>query len=211
LLIYVKANMGLVKTPLYPAMQLAQKSRRSFGARASRIGRRGHIGLGWAIRSTPNGNVIVHAGDVAGYTAFVGFTADHKRGVVVLANSLEASADVAELAMAVLAADLPVPPIYAGKGLSLPKALLDQYTGKYAFKKLGITVTISREDDQLYGRSTHGTVTGPKYSLKASARDTFFINVAGGISLTFERNAHGKVDRLVWHQAGQTLTAARQP
>jgi CubicO group peptidase (beta-lactamase class C family) len=38
LLIYVKANMGLVKTPLYPAMQLAQKSRRSFGARASRWG-----------------------------------------------------------------------------------------------------------------------------------------------------------------------------
>lgn len=47
------------------------------------------IGLAWHIQPLPNGNVIWHNGLTGGHAAFIGFSADRRSGVVVLANSSE--------------------------------------------------------------------------------------------------------------------------
>jgi len=75
LLIYIKANMGKVKTPLYEAMKLTHPMR----------DRDELMGLSW--HCTDGFEDRQHYGTANGYRAFVGFLADGSRGVVVLANT----------------------------------------------------------------------------------------------------------------------------
>jgi serine-type D-Ala-D-Ala carboxypeptidase/endopeptidase len=74
---YLKACMGIEPSPLAAAMKLAQQPRRSMGMTT-------RIGLGWM---TTNTGIIWHNGMSGGYASFLGFTADGRRGVVILANT----------------------------------------------------------------------------------------------------------------------------
>ncbi len=75
MLVYVKANMGKIDTPLYEAMKLTHPVR----DRDELIGLAWHRSEGFEDRS--------HFGTANGYRAFVGFLMDGSRGVVVLANT----------------------------------------------------------------------------------------------------------------------------
>ena len=81
------------------------------------------LGLAWA---TTNKGIVWHAGGTGGYRSFLGFTADRKRGVVVLTNNL---ADPDDLGFATLNSDAPLAPAY--KAIVLPGASLDGYVGTY--------------------------------------------------------------------------------
>lgn len=197
LMLYLKANMGLHKTPLSAAMKLAHKPRRP-------AGKLGHVALGWIITPTPDGKVIWHNGGVGGYTAFLGFRMNNKRGVVVLANSLKAASDVTKLGLAALSPKLPLPTIITAKAVKLPAKVLKEYVGKYTLKP-NFVLTISLKGEQLYARATGQSA----FPLKASARDAFF-NDQAGLRIDFKRDAKGKVDALVLHQSGRTFTAPRQ-
>lgn len=198
LLVYLKANMGIDATPLSVAMRLAHTPRRA----ASHLGR---VGLGWLTTPSPDGDIIWHNGAVGGYSAFFGFRADGKCGVVVLANSLEAAQDVTELGMAALSQNLPVPTIINAKAIVLPSNLLEGYAGKYTLAP-GFVLTVFLKGDQLYGQATGQGA----FPLDASARDAYF-NKMAGIRIDFRRNAKGTVDALVLHQLGHTTDAPRQP
>jgi CubicO group peptidase (beta-lactamase class C family) len=193
---YLEANMGgATKGPLAAAVKLAQAPRRPFPA--------GHIGLAWMTTSTPDGEVVWHNGEAGGYSSFVGFTADRRRGVVLLANSLAAGGELTRLGMAALSPGMPLP--RAEKAISLPPAVLDDYVGRYALAP-GFTIAVFRDGDRLDVRATGQSA----FPLNASARDAFFASVAG-IRIDFQRDASGKVVALVLHQAGQSRRAPRMP
>jgi tetratricopeptide (TPR) repeat protein len=72
--------MGIVKSKLYPAMQLSHKySGSSIGDMT--------LGLGWVTMTVEGKEILWHNGGTGGYMSFMGFTKDGERGVVVLSNS----------------------------------------------------------------------------------------------------------------------------
>ena len=78
---YLAANMGVEKTELYSAMQLAHK------LSGSGDGVMVEAGLGWLTTDLEGVDIIWHDGGTPGQMSFAGFTKDGKKGVVVLTNS----------------------------------------------------------------------------------------------------------------------------
>lgn len=202
LLRYLRANMAAAASGKDSAMKLAQQPQRA-------LGQAGHIGLAWMTRTTKSGDVVWHNGMTGGYASAMALSADGKRGIVVLTNI---AASVDDLAFAALDAEAPLPP--ARKTIALDAAMLDDYVGDYRLAE-HFLVNISRKDDQLFAQAT-GQGAFPIF---ASARDEFFAKVAG-ISISFRRDAGGKVASLVLHQngdhaapklAGEAKDAATQP
>ncbi len=188
---YLQANMGLLKTPLAAAMRLAHEPRRD-------IGGGDRIGLAWMIHHTPHGDVVWHNGETGGYSSFIGFTSDGRRGVVILTNGTGAPQ---ELGFAVLLPSLPVPEVH--KAIAVPAAQLDAYAGQYTLAP-GFVLTVSRQGDQLFAQATGQGA----FPLFASARDVFFARVTP-LTIEFARDAAGKVNGLVLHHNGQDRRAAR--
>ncbi|MFH1296564.1 MAG: hypothetical protein ABIJ04_04730 [Bacteroidota bacterium] len=79
--IFVTAQAGLIKTPLYSAMQRTQEIQ-LLGPESS-LGN-AHICLGWGKMS--NG-FFGHFGGTQGFCAYAGFNPDKKKTMVFLANS----------------------------------------------------------------------------------------------------------------------------
>jgi CubicO group peptidase (beta-lactamase class C family) len=193
MLAYLEANMGQTRTPLAAAMKLAHSPRLDVPM--------GRVGLAWISTPTPDGTVVWHNGATGGYSSFVGFTADGRHGVVLLANSRAAASALTRLGMAALSAKAPLPDLY--KAVQLPPAVLADYTGQYELAP-GFVLTVSRDGDRLYVRATGQE----PILLSASARDAFF-DTTIGIHIDFQRDASGKVTALVLHQGGADHRASR--
>jgi CubicO group peptidase (beta-lactamase class C family) len=178
---YLKANMGVARTPLRAAMTFAQQPR-------AEVGKGARIGLGWM---TTDKGIVWHNGGTGGYRSFIGFTSDGRRGVVILTNS---ATGVDELGFAALDPDVPLTP--PRKAVTLPAASLDAYVGTYKLADKFFLKVFRVGDDLLTQATGQGAI--PVF---ASAPDEFFVKVAP-ISLSFHRNAKGEVDSLVLHQNG---------
>jgi CubicO group peptidase (beta-lactamase class C family) len=190
LLRYLKANMGIAPSPLAGAMKLAQEPRAD-------IGENQRIGLAWM---TGRKGIIEHGGATSGYRSFAGFTADGRRGVVVLTNSAE---DISDLGFAALDGDTPLAP--AHKAIVLPAASLAEYEGTYKLAD-HFLLMVFRTDDGLSAQAT-GQSTFPLF---ASAPGEFFAKVSG-ISISFTRNPDGAVSGLVLHQGGDHAAPKLKP
>ena len=181
---YLRANMG-EPSPLAAAMTLAHAPR-SDGPPANRIG------LAWMTLSTAGaGPIVWHNGMTGGYASAVAFTADGKRGVVVLTN---AAVEVDDLAFATLDPAAPLAP--AHRAIALSSSELDRYTGRYQLAP-NFILTVSVIEGQLLAQAT-GQGAFPIF---ASAKDEFFARIAG-IAISFTRDTHGAVSGLVLHQNG---------
>lgn len=77
---YLEANMGIIKSDLYPAMQLSHKNSRE--EKAEPI-----VGLGWHTMVFNDTEIVWHNGGTGGYRTFAGFVKGAKKAVVVLSNS----------------------------------------------------------------------------------------------------------------------------
>jgi serine-type D-Ala-D-Ala carboxypeptidase/endopeptidase len=86
--IFLAANMGLIDTPLLPAMRNMLSVRRPAGPGTQ-------IALAWHIIHGQN-ELVCHNGSTLGYHAFIGFERHHKVGVVVLSNSNDSIDDIAD-------------------------------------------------------------------------------------------------------------------
>jgi CubicO group peptidase (beta-lactamase class C family) len=84
---YLAANMGIKKSSLYPAMQLAHKNSGSEDSNPI-------VGLGWATKLRDELEIVWHSGGTGGYSTFAGFIKDGNKGVVVLSNSNTNIADI---------------------------------------------------------------------------------------------------------------------
>jgi serine-type D-Ala-D-Ala carboxypeptidase/endopeptidase len=93
LLIFAAANLGLKKTDLAPAMQLAQQPQ------ASRGWGGGPLGLGWHIKEAKDDTepyCVWHNGMTGGYASMLILVPERKLAVVVLSNVAAGVDDVAE-------------------------------------------------------------------------------------------------------------------
>jgi CubicO group peptidase (beta-lactamase class C family) len=178
---YLKANMGAAPSPLTAAMKFAQQPR-------SDIGKGTRIGLAWM---TAGNGIVWHNGGTGGYRSFLGFTADGRRGVVVLTNT---AVEADDLGFATLDDSTPIAPAY--KAIVLPDAALAGYEGTYKLAD-AFLLKVFRMNGGLFAQATG---QGP-IALFPSAPNTFFAKIPG-ISLTFTRDAGGEVTGLVLHQNG---------
>ena len=80
MLLFLAANIGLTKSDLTPAMELAHQIRHDKAGNT-------RVGLGWHISKGEHGDLIWHNGATGGYRAFIGFIKEDKKGVVVMTNS----------------------------------------------------------------------------------------------------------------------------
>jgi len=182
---YLRANMDTGPSALSAAMNFAQQPRSNSAT----------IGLGWM---TTDKGIVWHTGGTGGYRSFLGFTADRKRGVVVLTNTF---ADPDDLGFATLDADVPLAPAY--KAIDLTCESLDDYVGTYALAETFL-LDVRRIHEGLYARATG---QGP-FPIFPWAPNEFFARIAG-ISMTFTRNSEGAVDGLVLHQNGDRTAPKR--
>ena len=178
---YLKANMGIDPSPLAAAMKLAQQPR-------SDMAKTMRIGLAWM--TTGNG-IVWHNGMTGGYRSFFGFTADGRRGVVMLANT---AVDADDLGFATLDADAPLAPAY--KAIVLPSASLDEYVGTYRLADKFL-LKVFRMNDGFFVQAT-GQGAIPIFP---SAPNEFFAKLVR-ISISFTRDPNGVVNGLVLHQNG---------
>lgn len=188
---YLQANMGLLKTPLDAAIALTHTPRRD-------IAGDDRIGLAWMIRRTPQGDVVWHNGETGGYSSFIGFTSDGRRGVVILTNATGAPQD---LGFAALLPSLPLPVVH--KTIAMSSEQLDAYVGQYVVAP-GLALNVSRRDGQLFAQA----IGQGAFPIFATAPDEFFAKVAA-ITISFERDAAGKISALVLHQGGVDRRAQR--
>jgi hypothetical protein len=176
--------MGAVQTPLSAAMKLAQKPR-------AEVDQQSRIGLAWMSQAAEHGDIVWHGGQTGGYAAFIGFSGDGSRGVVILTN---ASAGVEELGLAVLSASAPLTRIQMP--VALPASELSQYEGSYQLAE-NFILKVFRNGDQLYAQATNqGAIP-----IFPSAQNEFFAKVSA-ISISFKRGADGTVTGLILHQNG---------
>ncbi len=84
---YIAANMGIQKSELYTAMQLAHKH----SSDEEHVPR---VGLGWHLAMQDGKEVVWHNGGTGGYCSFAGFIKGGDLGVVVLSNSNENVDDI---------------------------------------------------------------------------------------------------------------------
>ena len=191
---YLKANMGAGAPSLTKAMKFAQQPRGD-------VDQGNRIGLAWM---TTDKGIVWHNGGTGGYRSFLGFSADGRHGVVVLANTF---ADVDDLGFATLLTAAPLAPAF--KAVTLPSASLKDYVGTYKLAE-NFLLRIFRDGDQLLAQAT-GQGAFPIFP---SAPNEFFAKV-GGISISFTRDAKGMVSGLVLHQNGDRAapktTAAELP
>jgi D-alanyl-D-alanine-carboxypeptidase/D-alanyl-D-alanine-endopeptidase len=92
LLTYLEANMGLIDSPLYGAMQTTHEPHFPVSASMS-------VGLGWHIRTEGDLQIIEHHGATGGYWGYAGFIQDKQIGVVILTNTYK---DIDFMALALL-------------------------------------------------------------------------------------------------------------
>lgn len=86
LLIFLAANMGIIHSPLQPAMKAMLNVHRTASPGVT-------VALGWHIVSGAK-DVVSHGGVTTGYTAYLGYDQHRKIGVVVLSNSYVSIDDI---------------------------------------------------------------------------------------------------------------------
>jgi D-alanyl-D-alanine-carboxypeptidase/D-alanyl-D-alanine-endopeptidase len=213
---YLKANMGSAPSPLAAAMKLAQRPRRDMAGST-------RIGLAWM---TTDKGIVWHNGQTAGYRSFIGFTADGRKGVVMLADAAVAPneffARIAAISISFTRdsagavtglvlhqnGDRAAPKLSASalppapKEIDVDPAALGDYVGQYRFSFGVLDVALKRDhlEAQLTGQ--------PAFPIFASAKDKFFYKVVDA-QLDFERDAGGRVLAVVLHQNGRDMRAPR--
>jgi CubicO group peptidase (beta-lactamase class C family) len=149
------------------------------------------VALGWHVWSKFGTEILCHSGGTGGYRSFVGFDPAHKRGVVVLANTVE---QIDGIGLHLLE-----PRFALGAVRSMTvvdQAELAQLDGFYELQP-GVVIEITHEGEQLFAQLT-GQERLPVYPESASV---FYSKVVDA-RLSFVRGEDGVVERLILHQGG---------
>ena len=199
------ASLELVKTPLAPAMALAETPRHEAGSPATQIG------LAWHVTKRFGSELTWHNGATGGYHSYIGLNKQKSRAVVVLANSSSSIDDIGQHLLepqyalrkaksrAARADPLPKEPVT----IKLDPAKLDAYAGKYELQP-GVLFTIKRSGDRLLAQ-----LTGQTFLQIFPASETEFFYKAVDAQLTFVKNAQEEFTNLILHQDGIDQTADR--
>lgn len=191
LALYLRAHMR-PSGPLKEALLEATKPRRDTGTPGMAIG------LAWNRQAVQGREVVWHNGMTGGYASFAGFTADGKRGVVVLTNGAH---DVTDLGMEALVGRKEAASAQAE--VRLDAGSLQACVGRYRLAPgMELDVSLGAE-----GLEVQATGQG-RFPVFPSAKDEFFYKVVEA-SLSFHRDGKGRVDGVVLHQGGHDSPAPR--
>lgn len=197
MLTFLAANLGLIKSPLAPAMAAMIKVRRPTGYLDL------EIALGWHV-FTGNGKEIVwHNGGTGGYQTWMGYDPKARVAVVALSNA-QIPQGTDDIGHHLLDPSVPLakPPRQHTEVKVEPK-LFDAYVGTYQFAP-DFTITITREGDHLFAQGNGQS----KFELFPEGdRDYFFKGVDSQI--TFVVDKQGRATELILHQGGIDLRAKR--
>jgi hypothetical protein len=188
MLLFLRANLQPMGSPLGEAMMLARKPRRPSGQTGN------DIGLAWQTFRAGERSVVWHGGRRAGFMAQVGFDPERHLAAVVLTNT-EAFTD-SDLTTALL---LMAPPPEAWEARSDP-ATLPTYVGEYR-RSSGGSFYIRLEDE---GWLTYQPTGKARTRLYPRSDRTFYM-LRGPWSVTFHEDRGGEV-------TGMTMTVdEREP
>jgi CubicO group peptidase (beta-lactamase class C family) len=202
LLVFLAANLGLTESPFSLVLRDARECR--YGVPGSDT----KLSLAWGECTEMHGvRLFSHDGGTEGFSSFIAFDRDARRGVVVLSNS---HFPVYDIAVHLLQPRYPL--VRRRTAITLDRSVLDRYTGVYEITPVGPGVsspsptrTITRYRDRLFMTRT-GQPTREIFPW--SERD-FFLD-ATSARLSFDGPAGSRPDRITYVQAnGDTTVAAR--
>lgn len=191
---FLKANLS--PTPLDDALALAREVRYTPPEPGAE-----RVGLLWHI--SPSG-VLWHNGQTGGYHSYAAVDVARKRAVVILADTATGEVDVLGNDLLRMLAGEKVEPRHVRKEVAVKAETLAEYAGTYALFsdfKLAVTVEEGRLVIQATGQG--------KLPFFAESETKFFCKAVDA-QITFEREADGKVKRLVLHQNGQDMPGIRE-
>jgi CubicO group peptidase (beta-lactamase class C family) len=88
MLTFAEANLGLIKTEMFPAMEITHI------LRAKKDGNDTYTTMGWTLSNDNGKNILFKDGGTGGYRTFIGIDKNNKVGVVVLSNSNNPVTDI---------------------------------------------------------------------------------------------------------------------
>jgi CubicO group peptidase (beta-lactamase class C family) len=189
---FLQACLGFVETPL--ARTIAETLRsHAAGDTPSR-----RLGLAWILEQGPTGatTLIWHNGGTGGFRSVVAFDPVKKIGVVVLTNHTRGVEALGKALIEDKALAQPVRSV-------APSPASTEYLGDYPLAP-SFVMTITAAGDVLSVQATNQ----PRLTLRRTAVDEYAVEGLPA-SISFERDAAGKVVALVLHQNGANQRAPR--
>jgi serine-type D-Ala-D-Ala carboxypeptidase/endopeptidase len=161
------------------------------------------VGLGW--HQARDGVTWWHNGQTAGYTSAMYVHPPKKLAVVVLSNT--ACEHTTPLAEKITQSGLGMKPeaIAIRKTVEVDPEVLKSYEGMYALS-LVFALTITEEGGKLFAQATGQD----KAQIFPKKENEFFYKVVNA-QITFEKDEHGKINKLVLHQNGQDMPGIKVP
>ena len=194
---FLSAWLGYTESPLASAMKTQLATRRPTDGPGM------VVALGWHIQSRYDREIIWHNGGTGGYHSFVAFDPKTRTGVVVLSNSANDIDDLGRHLMDSRFALAKFAPPREHKEIPVDPKVFDALVGKYQLAP-GFVLSVTREDDKLF---TQATGQG-KVQIFPESETEYFLKVTDA-QITFVKDDTGKVSRLVLHQMGRDMPAAR--
>lgn len=189
---FLKAEMGLYKSKLYPSMKKTQVSLYNIKNHGKQLD---GIGMSW-LYSTSRDTVIWHDGETGGFISFLGFNAQNGSGVVVLSNSVF---PVSDLAFHLLDAGYPLNKVQ--KSIPITAKQLSRYTGEYKVTDT-ISYYVTRQGNQLFFR-----VTGQeKIPFYPQSKAVFFCKIIP-VQIKFSVGEDSSAQKVTLFQNGRTIVA----
>jgi D-alanyl-D-alanine-carboxypeptidase/D-alanyl-D-alanine-endopeptidase len=197
LLKLASACLNLEKTPLGPAITLAETPRHETDSKDTQIG------LAWHITKRFDSEIVWHNGATGGYHSYIGLNKQKKLAVVVLANTTAGIEDVGQHILEPQYALHKVKNRKVRAIAALEPKLLDRCVGRYQLSPK-IFINVRRTGDHLQTQ-----LTGQAYLelFPESATEFFLEEVKAEIS--FATNTESRVTSLTLHQNGIDQTAEK--
>jgi CubicO group peptidase (beta-lactamase class C family) len=161
-------------------------------------------GYGWGIRKRFGRREISHGGGIYGFATDIARFPDDRVTVVVLSNIQGAPAGrvSTDLAAIVFGADYKIPA--ERKEIAVGAEILKTYAGEYRIKQPSIVLSITFEDGKLLAQ-----VAGQSKFVLAPESETKFFSRDVNATITFTKNADGKVTGLTLSQGGSGFPAEK--
>lgn len=195
MMIFLNAQLGLLKTDLYPFMKKTQQP--IFDIDQGLNQQTDKIGMGW-FYTTDKDTIIWHSGGTGGYRAFIGINKETGSGAVVLSNT---TADISDLYFHLL--DDSYELREREESISLVSEELERFVGEYK-NDMGFSFYVTNENGQLFIR-----LTGQSKAPVKPVANNIFVNRQVGAEFVFDTTANGQVTQLTLRQGGQTIPAKK--
>jgi len=191
---YLAANLANDEAPLTKSIVATHAPRHKIPGNQA-------IALGWHIAG--DGITRWHNGQTGGYSSFAAFIPGRNIAVVVLSNTSSMEISAFGNSIVRVTAGLEAQPSRRRKAVAVDEAKLKSCVGVYQFAPTA-HLTVTFEDGRLMAQLTGQD----KYLLFAESETKFFYRVVDA-QVSFVADEKGAITKLILHQGGRDLPAAR--